>query len=136
MDYPFVLFLDEFVTTESDADIVAKIIKQGMPKQTILSSSVLPKFENMPNIIQTFCQQYSTDEESCCVRQSSYNIKIPCCVVDKNGYIGFPHHIIKSIEELNILIENMRKNPRIRRAYASKYVYYWVIETLKHIFTA
>ena len=130
LEFPFVLFLDEFVTTESDAEIISNIIKQGLlPKQTILSSSVLPKFENMPMITEQFCKQYNSDRETCCIRQSSYNIKIPCCVVDVNGYVGFPHHMIRSREDLTILIENMRINPRIRRSYASKYVYYWVTQT-------
>lgn len=127
LEWPFVLFIDEFVTTESDAEIVSTIIKSGLlPKQTILSSSVLPKFENMPLITEQFCKQYNSDIDTCCVRQSSYNIKIPCCVVDPSGNIGFPHHMVRSKEELGSLINNMRVNPRIRRSYASNYVYYWV----------
>ena len=127
LEFPFVFFIDEFVTTETDADIVSTIIKSGLlPKQTILSSSVLPKFENMPLITEQFCKQYNSDIDTCCVRQSSYNIKIPCCVFDPSGYIGFPHHMVRSKEELGILIDNMKVNPRIRRSYASNYVYHWV----------
>ena len=133
LDNPFVLFLDEFVTTEGDGEIVAQIVKTGLPKQTIFSSSVLPKFENIPLITNSFCRQYNTEKETCCIRQSSYNIKIPCCVVDKNGIIGFPHHMIQSKQELEVLIENMKVNARIRRSYASKYVYHWVTTSLKHI---
>ena len=36
--------------------------------------------------------------------------------------------MVKSTEELVRLIENMRINPRIRRSYASKYVYQWVTQ--------
>lgn len=122
---PFLLFMDEFITTDEDAEVVASIIQEGLPKQSIIASSVLPKFEHLSTLVDKFCEKYNTTKEESCFRQSSNDIKIPCCILDKDGYVNFPHHIIDTREELNILITNMKTNPRIRRVYPAKFVYLW-----------
>jgi hypothetical protein len=122
LGYPFVGYIDEFITTEEDAKIMGEIAFH-FPKQTVILSSVLPRFQNMPSVVEVFCSKYKTDVESSCKRVSSYNIKIPAAIIDKNGYVAFPHHFIKSEDELNMLIDNLSNNPRLRRSYPAMYVY-------------
>lgn len=125
LGFPFVLFLDEFITTEADGEIVAEIVREGLPKQTIIASSVLPKFNHLQTLVTSFCRRYNTTESDACIRQSSHNIKIPCCILDKNGFANFPHHIIDTNESLDHLILNIKTNPRIRRTYPAKHVFHW-----------
>lgn len=124
---PFVAYIDEFISDEKSNRLMATICK-NLPKQTVLLSSVLPKFEYIPSIVNHFCEKHSTTKESCCKRVSAVDISIPCCVIDKEGKIRFPHHEIETREELGKLIEEMKTNPRIRRTYSPQHVFYWMKE--------
>ena len=128
----FVAYIDEFVTDSADAKIMSDICTV-LPKQSVLLSSVFPKFENIPSIVSSFCDRYDTTMEKSCKRVSSANIRIPVAIVDKNGYVKFPHHYIESEEDLGVLLEYIRKDPRIRRSYPSAYVYYWSKSLEKYI---
>ena len=121
---PFVAFIDEFITNQQDGQVMAKIC-QLLPKQSILLSSVFPKFENIPSIVSTFCSRYRTSMELSCKRVSSSNINIPVAIIDPEGNVKFPHHYIHQPSELECLIQYITKDPRIRRSYPSSYVYHW-----------
>ena len=96
-----------------------------LPRQTVLLSSVLPKFEFIPSIVNNFCLRHETTEEECCDRVSSTDVSIPCCVIPPDGHICFPHHQITTKEDLDSLVLQMNINPRIRRTYSSKHVFFW-----------
>jgi hypothetical protein len=128
---PFVLYLDEFNTTREDNLQIAKICPY-MPKQTVLLSSILPKFNYIQSIVDHFCQRYLTTEEECLHRVCSADVSVPCVIVDPKGRIRLPHNEIKLPNELEQLVQEMKKNPRIRRIYSPKHVYYWA-ESLKEI---
>jgi len=119
-----VAFIDEFITDLNDAKIMAKICTV-LPKQSVLLSSVFPKFENIPNIVSNFCERFGCDPESSTKRVSSKNINIPVAIIDKKGNVHFPHHHIDDKETLLVLIESMMVDPRIRRCYPASYVYHW-----------
>lgn len=121
---PFVAYIDEFISDEISNPKMAEICHY-LPKQTVLLSSVLPKFEYIPSIVQNFCHRHETTPEECCDRVSSTDVSIPCCVIHPDGHVCFPHHQIQQQTDLDDLILQMNINPRIRRTYSSKHVFFW-----------
>lgn len=124
MNSLFIGYIDEFVTDTEDAKIMAQICTL-LPKQSVLLSSVFPKFENIPYIVNNFCERFNTTLEKSFKRVSSSNIRIPVAIIDPEGYVKFPHHYITEVDQLELLIEYMSKDPRIRRSYPCSYVFYW-----------
>lgn len=122
--FPFVAYIDEFISDDQSNKFMAEICSY-LPKQTVLLSSVLPKFEFIPSIVEDFCEKYKTTAEKSCFRVSSADVSIPCCVVDPNGYVRFPHHHVTTKEDVVSLMVEMRRNPRVRRTYSPKHVYFW-----------
>ena len=130
-----IAFIDEFITDKEDAKIMAQIC-QYLPKQSILLSSVFPKFENIPTIVSTFSKRHETDDGEICIKRvSSKNINIPVSIIDKDGYVNFPHHFIENKSNLLTLIESMKTDPRIRRCYPASYVYHWSQEIRQFLTT-
>ena len=128
---PFVAYIDEFISDDKSNKLMAEIC-QVLPRQTVLLSSVLPKFEFIPTVVEHFCAMHETTKEQCCKRVSAVDISIPCCVVDKNGAVRFPHHEVQTRESLLRLIEEMKVNPRIRRTYSPQHVFLWM-KQLNHV---
>lgn len=120
---PFVAYIDEFIGDDKSNKKMVEICKY-LPRQTVLLSSVLPKFEYIPSIVKHFCYRHETTEEECCSRVSSRDISIPCCIVSPDGLARFPHHQVTDKEGLEELIYQMNINPRIRRTYSPKDVYF------------
>lgn len=127
-----IAFIDEFITDKEDAKIMARICSV-LPKQTILLSSVLPKFENIPTIVSSFCKRHKSEIDSSIKRVSSKNINIPVAIINQDGFVHFPHHYVHTKENLILLISSMKKDPRIRRCYPASYVYYWSKEMHQHL---
>lgn len=124
LNHLFVAYIDEFITDSVDAKLMAKICTV-LPKQSVLLSSVFPKFHNIPTIVNSFCNRFDTTVDQSCKRVSSSNIRIPAAVISPDGKVKFPHHYINTKDELKLLIEYIKKDPRIRRSYPSAYVYTW-----------
>ena len=122
---PFVGYIDEFISDEKSNRLMSSICEM-LPRQTVLLSSVLPRFEYIPSVVNHFCQLHHTTKEECCSRVSAVDIAIPCCVIDKEGKIRFPHHEVETKEDLKKLLNQMRTNPRIRRTYSPQQVYSWM----------
>ena len=120
---PFVAYIDEFIGDDPSNRKMVEICK-FLPRQTVLLSSVLPKFDYLPSIVQSFCKRHETTEEECSSRVSSTDISIPCCIIHPNGKVHFPHHYISTREDLEELLRQMKINPRIRRTYSPKHVYF------------
>lgn len=122
---PFVAYIDEFNTTRRDNEIVAKICNH-LPKQSVILSSILPKFEHIPSLVNHFCNKFNTTEKESCVRICSSDVNIPCVIIGPDGFVYFAHHLVESVEQLDVLIEEIKTNPRIRRTYSPKHVYFWI----------
>lgn len=120
---PFVAYIDEFIGDDPSNKKMVDICK-FLPRQTVLLSSVLPKFEYIPSIVQSFSERHKTTKDECSSRVSSTDISIPCCIIHPSGKVFFPHHYIKTKEELIELSRQMKMNPRIRRTYSPKHVYF------------
>lgn len=120
---PFIAYIDEFIGDDKSNKKMVEICRH-LPRQTVLLSSVLPKFEYIPSIVSNFCSRHETTREESCSRVSSTDISIPCCIVSPDGYARFPHHQVSDEEGLVELIYQMNINPRIRRTYSPKDVYF------------
>jgi len=121
---PFIAYIDEFISDDVSNPKMAQIC-HFLPRQSVLLSSVLPKFEFIPSIVQNFCHRHEVSPEECCERVSSTDVSIPCCIIHPDGHICFPHHQLKKLEDVDVLIEQMNINPRIRRTYSPKHVFFW-----------
>ena len=130
-DSPLIGYIDEYVS-DYNSNILTSKISEYLPKQTVLLSSILPKFENISSVVTHFCKKYNTCFEEACVRVCSADVNIPCVIIDPEGYIRLPHHNINNSEDLSQLIIEMDSNPRIRRLYSPKHTYFW-IKTISHL---
>jgi len=124
IDNPFIAYIDEYISDKNSNHLMAKI-SHHLPKHTILLSAILPHFESLDPIISRFCEKYECEKEDCLYRVETNNIPITCAVIDQNGRLRMPHHLIDKENDLAQLIEEIRINPRIRRCYTAKHIYYW-----------
>jgi hypothetical protein len=120
---PFIAYIDEFISDQQSNKMMAKICGY-LPKHTVLLSAILPQFDNMKPIIDYFCSLHETTEV-CLHRVKTNNVPITCAVIDQNGDLRMPHHLVHNIDDLQNLLNEMLINPRIRRCYTAKHVYYW-----------
>ena len=120
---PFIAYIDEFISDTQSNKMMAKICRY-LPKHTVLLSAILPQFDSITPIIDYFCNIHETTRE-CLYRVKTNNVPITCAVIDQNGDLRMPHHLVKTEEDLFNLIQEMQVNPRIRRCYTAKHVYYW-----------
>lgn len=127
MNNSFIAYVDEFVSDRVSNEAMVKIARV-LPRQSILLSSILPKFEYLSKMVSHFCQKHGTTAEDCTYRVSSADVNIPCVIVDQNGNVRLPHHQIKTERDLDNLITQIDVNPRIRRTYSPKHVYYWTMD--------
>ena len=121
---PFIAYIDEFISDRQSNQIMAKICRH-LPRHTILLSAILPKFDSMGELVSHFCEKYEASPDDCIYRVETCNVPITCAVIDQDGRLRMPHHMIHNQEDLRLLITEMRTNPRIRRCYTAKHVYYW-----------
>ena len=127
MPNPFIAYIDEFVSDEYSNDIMAQICTV-LPRYTVLLSSILPKFEHLSHIVDNFCARHNVmDREQCIHRVTTADVNICCAVIDHNGYLRMPHHQCRTHDDIRVLVREIRVNPRIRRCYTPKHVYYWAI---------
>lgn len=124
LDHPFVCYIDEFISDHNSNKIMTEICGWLSP-QTVLLSAILPKWDKIPAIVDSFMKRYKTTRDCSLHRVDTDQVSISCAVVDTDGRVTMPHHLIGSREELGVLIENMHTNPRIRRSYTPKHVYGW-----------
>lgn len=120
----FVAYIDEFISDERSNGLMKKI-GRILPRHSVIISAILPQFSEMPRFVETFCRRHRTTLEASCKRVATAVVNISCAVVDKNGYVNMPHHLVKTMGDLDKLISEIEINPRIRRAYTAKHVYYW-----------
>lgn len=125
MGNPFVAYIDEFISDSASNKIMADICHY-LPKHTILLSAILPRFNSLEPILEDFETRHGASSREAFVnRVATNNIPISCAVIDQEGYLRMPHHNIFTLEDLNILLNEMQINPRIRRCYTAKHVFYW-----------
>jgi hypothetical protein len=125
MGNPFVAYIDEFISDKSSNKTMAEICRY-LPKHTILLSAILPRFQSIEPIVHDFQERHNAaSRDSFINRVATNNIPISCAVIDHEGFLRMPHHNIESLEELNLLLDEMQINPRIRRCYTAKHVFYW-----------
>lgn len=128
---PFVAYIDEFISDEYSNQLMGKI-SNYLPRQTILLSAILPSFDSITPIIEHFEEKYKTPQDEFLSRVKTINVPITCAIIDQDGKIKMPHHNVYTLDDLELLLKEIETNPRIRRCYTAKHVYFWS-NTLKDI---
>lgn len=121
LQHQFVAYIDEFVSDEYANTVMTEIIK-NLPKQSILLSAILPRFEDMPSVIQHFKNRHSATNEHI-VRIEANQLMISCTMVDPDGCSCLPHHFINHHDQLPVLIQRIREDPLIGRMYSPQQVF-------------
>lgn len=128
----FVAYIDEFISDERSNELMKKI-GRILPRTSVIISAILPQFSEMRHFVKTFCDRHRTTPEASCKRVATAVVNISCAVIDKDGYVNMPHHLVKSMDDLDKLISEIEINPRIRRAYTAKHVFYWADSLRKRL---
>lgn len=121
MQHQFIAYIDEFVSDQK-ANTVMTHLAEYLPRQTILLSAILPRFEDMPSFIQHFRMRHGASDDAI-VRIEANQLTISCTLVDQEGLVALPHHFIDSVDQIPILIRRIREDPLIGRMYAPQQVY-------------
>lgn len=118
----FVAYIDEFVTGNDYANGIMTDIVCHLPKQSVLLSAILPRFEDMPSVIRYFKNRHDATDNDI-VRIESNQLMISCTLVGPDGRVCLPHHFINDIEQIPILIQRIREDPLIGRMYSPQQVF-------------
>lgn len=117
----FVAYIDEFVSDHYANSVMVEITK-NLPKQSILLSAILPRFEDMPSVIQYFKNRHHAEDDHI-VRIESNQLLISCTMVDPDGFSCLPHHFIENVVQVPTLIQRIREDPLIGRMYSPQQVF-------------
>lgn len=117
----FVAYIDEFVSDTYANEVMVDIVCH-LPRQSILLSAILPRFEDMPSVIEYFKKMYQASEENI-VRIESNQLMISCTLVDHEGCSCLPHHFIENVNQIPTLIRRIREDPLIGRMYSPQQVF-------------
>lgn len=124
MENPFVAYIDEFISDERSNQLMKEIGK-CLPRQSVIISAILPPFQDISRFVQGFCRRHDVSEEETVHRVDTAVVNISCAIINHEGRVCMPHHQVETIGDLRLLLREIRVNPRIRRAYTAKHVYYW-----------
>ena len=124
-DQDYILFIDE-PTVGADQEnhpitkAVAKIMSLS-PKITILCSATLPDAEEIDPIILDFKGRHpeANSVTSICSKESL----IGCEIINFDGSTILPHNDCNNMEELIVIIENLKTKPFIDRLYTAPVIY-------------
>jgi hypothetical protein len=117
----FVAYIDEFVSDDYANSVMVEIVR-FLPRQSIILSAILPRFQDMPSVIGYFKKRHNASDENI-VRIESNQLLISCTLVDPDGYSCLPHHFIENVEQVPILIQRIREDPLIGRMYSPQQVF-------------
>lgn len=121
---PFVAYIDEFIS-DQQSNRVMKDIAKILPRFSVIVSAILPQFDELHHMVVHFCARHNTTPDIAIKRVATANVNISCAIINHDGYLTMPHHLVVTIDDLHRLIDEIGMNPRIRRAYTPKHVYYW-----------
>ena len=121
-DDKYVLFIDEptsglenGVEDNPVADMYTEIMLNE-PRFVGAFSASRQEFDEIPDIVMNFCGKYIVGVESIGWVSSS-RLGIGCLAVDKNGYARAPHHIVKTPEDLEKMVNFIEKRPFLMKFY-------------------
>ena len=117
----FVAYIDEFVSDEYANSVMIEIAK-NLPPQSILLSAILPRFEDIPSLIQYFKTRYNVDDKHI-VRIESNQLLISCTTISPDGSSCLPHHFVDTIDQIPTLIQRIHEDPLIGRMYSPQQVF-------------
>jgi len=129
---PFYAYIDEFISDDK-SNALMKEIARMLPKQSVIISAILPQFHHINHFVRHFCDRFATTADQVVKRVDTAVVNISCAVIDPNGCICMPHHEVETEEDLRLLLQDIRINPRIRRTYTAKHVYHWCKTIKEHL---
>jgi hypothetical protein len=129
---PFYAYIDEFISDDK-SNVLMKQIARLLPKQSVIISAILPQFHHIHHFVRHFCDRFETTPQEVVKRVDTAVVNISCAVIDPNGCICMPHHEVKTEEDLDLLLRDIKINPRIRRTYTAKHVYHWCKTIQEHL---
>ena len=118
----FVAYLDEFVSTPSANSIMVRIT-QHLPRQSVLLSAILPRFEDMPAVVDWVLASHHATREKHLVRIESNHLTISCTLLGPDGRVVLPHHYIDTVDQIPMLVKRIREDPLLGRMYAAQQVH-------------
>lgn len=118
----FVAYIDEFVSGNDYANGIMTDIVYHLPKQSVILSAILPRFEDMPSLIRYFQNKHDASDNDI-VRIESNQLMISCTLVGPDGCVCLPHHFINDTHQIPILIQRIREDPLIGRMYSPQQVF-------------
>lgn len=124
MENPFVAYIDEFISDERSNQLM-KTIGKWLPRQSVIISAILPPFENISRFVRSFCDRHDVPMEDTVHRVDTAVVNISCAIINHEGRVCMPHHQVETLDDMRLLLQEIKVNPRIRRAYTAKHVYYW-----------
>lgn len=117
----FVAYIDEFVSDDYANRIMVEIVRY-LPRQSIILSAILPRFEDMPSVLNYFKEtHHATDDHI--VRIESNQLLISCTLVGPDGCSCLPHHFVEGVHQIPTLIQRIREDPLIGRMYSPQQVF-------------
>jgi hypothetical protein len=132
---PFYAYIDEFISDDK-SNALMKEIARMLPKQSVIISAILPQFHHIHHFVRHFCDRFATTPQQVVKRVDTAVVNISCAVIDPEGCICMPHHEVETEEDLRLLLQDIRINPRIRRTYTAKHVYHWCKTIKEHLVPA
>lgn len=124
-----IAYIDEVIFDEQFQGDIFKILNY-LPPQSVLMSSILPSFSDIPNLVTHFLASYpEASEKDLMEIESREHACISCSVIDPEGYLVLPHHY-QPFENIPILMERMSRDPLIARLYTPLHVFDMVMKYL------
>ena len=116
----FVAVVDEVIGSPETTGIMTKILKV-LPEHAVVMSAILPRFEDTPFFVDHFKERYTSEREGrrpIIKMIDATGVTIPCTVVDPEGHLSVPHHFVKTIDDIPVLMRSLEEDPLIRRMYS------------------
>jgi len=115
----FVAFIDEVIGSLSTTEIMTRILRY-LPEQAVVMSAILPRFEDIPFVVDGFHHRHSTPGRQAVHHMiDASGVTIACTTIDPEGRLSVPHHHVEGdLQRIPELLESLSKDPLIRRMYA------------------
>ena len=117
-----IAYIDEVIFDEQFQENIFKILNY-LPRQSVLMSSILPSFKDVPLLMQHFQSMYTDATPHDFMEiESKEHACISCAVMDPDGLLVLPHHY-QPFENIPLLIERMSRDPLMARLYTPLHVF-------------
>lgn len=114
--------------------IIQKNWKENLIPNVVLSSATLPKIEELTNTTSDFRAKFP-DPETNVYNITSYECRKSVPLVNKNGYVISPHHLVEDHEKLQDIITHCENNPTLMRYFDVNNITECILYAHQHNYT-